>query len=92
MKKYLLTILIVIIYSITSFSQLSIDVLVVGGGGSGGNQYGSGGTVTTSGSYTIHTFTTSGTFSATAPPSGKKINGITYTKWNNTTISKWNNQ
>lgn len=28
----------------------------------------------------------------TLPVSGKKINGITYTKWNNSTITKWNNQ
>lgn len=26
------------------------------------------------------------------PSSGKKINGVTYIKWNNTAIKKWNNQ
>lgn len=28
----------------------------------------------------------------TIPILGKKINGITYTKWNGTTVTKWNNQ
>lgn len=51
-----------------------------------------GGTVTTSGSYTIHKFTSSGTFTASAPISGKKINGIIYMKWNGIEITKFNNQ
>lgn len=28
----------------------------------------------------------------TIPAAGKKINGVTYVKWNNSTITKWNNQ
>ena len=40
-----------------------------------------GGTITTSGGYTIHTFTTSSTFVVTATGAGKAIDDNTATKW-----------